>query len=71
MFSTEGISLKELMMASRQKSIESHIIYEGPDEEAHAKFYRVLMDIADMITKLLEIRTRMIHIHFTKFNNIN
>ena len=48
MFSTEGISLKESMMASRQKSIESHIIYEGPDVEAHAKLYQVLMDIADM-----------------------
>ena len=46
--STECIPLKESMIASRHKSIESYMIYERPDEEIHAKHYRVLMDVADV-----------------------
>ena len=65
------------MIASHQKSIESHMIYECPDKEAHAKYYCALMDVAEMdktisslkITKFLGIR--MIHIHLNTLNNIS
>ena len=46
--SSECIPIKESMMASRHKSIESHMIYERPDEEAHAKRYRALMAVTDV-----------------------
>ena len=46
--SSECIPIKESMMASRHKSIESHMIYERPDEEAHAKHYRALMAVTDV-----------------------
>ena len=46
--SSECIPIKESMMASWHKSIESHMIYERPDEEAHAKRYRALMAVSDV-----------------------
>ena len=49
--SLECISIKESMMASRHKSIEFHMIYERPDEEANAKRYRALMAVTDVDKK--------------------
>ena len=46
--SSDSIPIRESMMASRHKSIESHMIYERPDEEAHAKRYRALMAVTDV-----------------------
>ena len=46
--SSECIPIKESMMISRHKSIESYMIYERPNEEVLAKRYRALIDISDV-----------------------
>ena len=46
--SSKRVSLKDSMIASRYKSIESYMIYERPDEVVHAKRFRVLMAVADV-----------------------
>ena len=37
--SSKRVSLNDSMIASQHKSIESYMIYERPDKEAHAKLF--------------------------------